>query len=901
MSVFRTQIRVKCSDVAANALLTDWAVIDLTPEFSLRLSKDVEALTDVNELLTDGILPFSVPFSTTNDLVFSRYGSPIIFNPTNDGIEARVHVDGHELPFDMIFFREKDNNRKTWEMEFRRSPNHWLELASEKKLCTIEAGSFTLNEANVIAGWAQPKFDSAGAVTSIVRWWPADYGGWVDLNEPGQFTDPPVKGVWVEDLRPFFSVPELLRLGFCEIGWTLEGLIFETPWATALWDYILKRDYYAESRGGTAILVLANNETTPLNDGVAGIGNYIVANVVDFDPGTNAEAIISTPGYYWSGFTNPLPYKARFAFCFNGSIENPSATLGADVFLSVWEADFTTSSSTFLQISDYTNIGRLNPSETKNFGACIDADLNLGQSAFLVMSGIFDTFPGEQSPALDAKKGYKITIKPNQQSLVRGDVIDLKRLIECDYFLLDRFKGFLQLINGRVETNWNTKTITVYPQRTADVFGDSTPGFIDESDVIDLTGMVVCDSAKQIPVKNELKRYTRLQFAESTDALITDLDPLEPYHSRKILNGLDLPDQIETRENPFWEPTIERQSTVLAKVFDVSSFPLPTLTVYDSPYLPAMLDNLDGNRSFNILPRILFAYGVVGQVGTSTSSGGFTGLYFEGDTETEIGYASQVRTLELSASFPPHLDGSVVFGVKPSDLYVTFYIGLSQANTRGRWVDLLVLMGMNEWNAWNFRKQFLFNYEGRPVIGAGQNIRDFAPAANLPTPLRVLVEPNTSDCCDGPCSCVYRTCNMFQDFGQFMSQQTLDGLSITSFKVNDIEQLSAPVDFGIINVVSINGKAFVTNLIDALNDIGIPYFEFSPSQLDYPEKTDWRYFKMKYPACFTFEIIISTETEVYKYTDTETLQQWFDVSWTAFGYSGNPIGTPQDCELTTEY
>ena len=314
-----------------------------------------------------------------------------------------------------------------------------------------------------------------------------------------------------------------------------------------------------------------------------------------------------------------------------------------------------------------------------------------------------------------------------------------------------------------------------------------------------------------------------------------------------------------------------------------------------------MLDNLDGNRSFNILPRILFAYGVVGQVGTSTSSGGFTGLYFEGDTKTEIGYASQVRTLELSASFPPHLDGSVVFGVKPSDLYVTFYIGLSQANTRGRWVDLLVLMGMNEWNAWNFRKQFLFNYEGRPVIGSGQNIRDFAPAANLPTPLRVLVEPNTSDCCDGPCSCVYRTCNMFQDFGQFMSQQTLDSLSITSFKVNDIEQLSAPVDFGIINVVSINGKAFVTNLIDALNDIAIPYFEFSPSQLDYPEKTDWRFFKMKYPACFTFEIIISTETEVYKYTDTETLQKWFDVSWTAFGYSGNPIGTPQDCELTTEY
>ena len=893
MSVLRTQIRVKCSDVAANALLTDWAVIDLTPEFSLRLSKDVEALTDVNELLTDGILPFSVPFSTTNDLVFSRYGSPIIFNPTNDGIEARVHVDGHELPFDMIFFREKDNNRKSWEMEFRRSPNHWLELASEKKLCTIEAGSFTLNEANVIAGWAQPKFDAAGAVTSIVRWWPADYGGWVDLKEQVQFTDPPVKGVWVEDLRPFFSVPELLRLGFCEIGWTLEGLIFETPWATALWDYILKRDYYAESRGGTAILNLRN---VTADQEFLSIIPTVKMTAVDYDPGTNALGDGS--GNYWAAIDAPLPFICNYKYCFRGFIEN---TTGADVTIDAAVIECTISGAsasnfgaTLTVPNQPQNLVIIPAGDTAFVDVCVLARMEPGQT------GLF-LFGSAATAGVFAKKGYRVTIQPDTQSLIRGDVVDLKRLIDCDYFLLDRFKGFLQLINGRVETNWNTKTITVYPQRTADVFGDSTPGFIDESDVIDLTGMVVCDSAKQIPVKNELKRYTRLQFAESTDALITDLDPLEPYHSRKILNGLDLPDQIETRENPFWEPTIERQSTVLAKVFDISDFPLPTLTVYDSPYLPAMLDNLDGNRSFNILHRILFAYGVVGQVGTSTSSGGFTGLYFEGDTETEIGYASQVRTLELSASFPPHLDGSVVFGVKPSDLYVTFYIGLSQANTRGRWVDLLVLMGMNEWNAWNFRKQFLFNYEGRPVIGSGQNIRDFAPAANLPTPLRVLVEPNTSDCCDGPCSCVYRTCNMFQDFGQFMSQQTLDSLSITSFKVNDIEQLSAPVDFGIINVVSINGKAFVTNLIDALNDIAIPYFEFSPSQLDYPEKTDWRFFKMKYPACFTFEIIISTETEVYKYTDTETLQKWFDVSWTAFGYSGNPIGTPQDCELTTEY
>lgn len=893
MTALRTQIRVKCSDVAANALGVEWATLDLSPDFSLRMSKDVEALSDVNNLLTDGILPFSVPFSTTNDLALGRFGSPIIFNPTNDGIEARVHCDGHELPFDMIFFREKNNSRKAWELEFRRSPNHWLELASEKRLCTIECGEYMLTQANVEAGWAQPKYDAAGADITLVRWWPVDYGGWVDLAEPLQFTDPPVKSVWVEDLRPLFSVPELLNRGFCEIGWTLEGLIFETPWATALWDYILKRDYYAESRGGTAILILRNSTS---DTEFAGFLPTVQPTAIDYDPGTNV--ITAAASLYWPAIEAPLPFRCRYEYCFKGYIEN---TTGADVNIvaAVVECEISglfasNFGSNLSDSGDFDVVSVVPAGQTIFVDVCIGATMNPGQTGLFV-------FGNSAAPGIYAKSGYRFTIKPATQSLIRGDVVDLKRLIDCEYTLLDRFKGFLHLINGRVKTDWNTKTITVYPQRTADVYGDSTPGFIDESEVIDLTGKVICDSVRMSPVKNGLKRYTRLQFAESTDALITDIDPIDPPHSRKILNGIDLPDQIDTRENPFWEPTIERQSDVLKQLVVGSAFPFSATVTLQLPYLPVMTDNLDGSRSLNILPRILFAYGIMGQLSTVTSSGGLTGLYFEGVAETEIGYASQARTLELNPSFPPHLDGSVVFGTLASDLYVTFYIGLSQINTRGRWVDLLVLMGMNDWQRWDFRKQFLFTYEGRPVLAVGENIRDFAPATDLPTPMRVLADPNTSECCDAPCSCRYKTCHFFQDLGQFLSQQTLDGLSITSFKVDGVEQLAAPVDFGIINVVSINGKAFVTNLIDALNDLEIPYFEFSPSQLDYPEKTDWRFFKIKWPACQTFEIIISAEGEVYKYTDTETLQQWFDVTWTAFGYVENAIGEPQNCVVSVEY
>lgn len=892
MSVLRTQIRVKCSDVAANALGVAWATLDLTPEFSLRLSKDVQALNDVNSLLTDGILPFSVPFSTSNDLVLGRFGSPIIFNPSQEGIEARVHVDGHELPFDRIFFRTKDNSRKTWEMEFRRSPNHWLELASDKQLCTTDYGTETLDAATVSAGWGQPKFDAAGAVISVARWWPADYGGWVDLAEPVQFNALPEKGLWLEDLRPMFSVPELLRLGFCDIGWTLEGLIFETPWATALWTYILKRDYYAESRGGTAIVIIRN---VTADQAFLSIIPTVYGTAIDYDPGTNA--ISNGAGGFWAAIENPLPFKVKYNYCYTGFIEN---TTGASVVIDGAVIECQISGST---ASNFGAILSGPNSQTLSVGAgdtafidiCVSATMEPGQTGLFI-------FGSAAMPGVFAKKGYRITMKPDTQSLIRGDTVDLKKLIDCNYYLLDMFKGFLHLIDGRVETDWNTKTITVYPQKTADVFGDSTPGFIDESDTIDLTGSLVCDSVRLSPVKNNLKRYTRLQFAESTDAYITDLDPLEPPHSRKILNGLDLPDQIDDRQNPFWEPTLERQSESLKYVIDVSVFPFPIeVAIYEKPFLPVMTDNSDGNRSFNILPRILFAFGLVGQESTVQTSGGFTGLYWEGVASTEIGYATQKRTLELNTAFPPHLDGNCIFGTLASDLYVMFYIGLSQINTAGQWVDLLVLMGMNEWQRWNFRQRFLFSYEGRPVIANAQNIRDFAPATNLPTPMRLLVEPNTSACCDGPCSCRYIECDYFQDLGQFLSQQTLDSLSITSFKVDGIEQLDAAVDFGIINIVSINGKAFVTNLIDRLNELEVPYFSFRPSERDYPEKTDLRFFKIKRPACQAFEIIISAEGEVYRYRDFDMASKWFDVDWDGFGYDSNEITTPLGCIETVEY
>lgn len=396
-------------------------------------------------------------------------------------------------------------------------------------------------------------------------------------------------------------------------------------------------------------------------------------------------------------------------------------------------------------------------------------------------------------------------------------------------------------------------------------------------------------------VKNDLSRYTQLSFADSTDAYIDSLDLPQPAFSRKVLNSLELQDQVQELKNPFFEPTMEGRPDTLKKRENATSGFRPMA------YLPRMWDNTNGERSFNIGPRTLMFYGDVSQLDTEKDD--FTYFYFEDSALfiSNFGYAAQLPTLPFHPTMPPTLSGSTVYGTTDSDLYVMFYLSLLQRQKRGTYLDALVMMGANDYGAWDFRTPFHFFYNGRPLKALAESIRDFAHALEVPTPVKFLIEPADTQCCDLPCSCRFKECDYYQDFGQYITQETLDDLSVTSFKVNGIERLLAPVDFDIINIVELAGKQFVTNLVDTLNDLAIDYFTFRPSTKDYPEKLDARYFKIKWPACWNFEIIISDSGgEVYRYRDFEQHQQWFDATWTGFGYDSD-ITEPADCITTIEY
>jgi hypothetical protein len=873
-----TQILVKLS-AEGSAILggIGWAALDLPPGFSVRSSKDVNALSDINNLITDGLLSFDVPMSTVNDAAFMSFSSPIITNNSKSGIEARVICEGHELPFDHVWIKGKNDVQRTWEIDVRRSPNHWLELASEKKLCTIELGNVTLDDTATDTWADQFAVDS----NDLHRWIPADYGGWVDLSEPIQFTDPPVKHIWLEDLRPFISFPNLLKLGFCEIGWTLEGQILETELSRAIFVYILSREYFTQSKGGNHKLIgqLLLDFTN-----ATGLSVPIFFTSLQYDPGGNS--VEASPGLYSAAIQNTLPFKARYKFTISGQFENVGATVQT-YEISLGETD---NVGNITGLVYATFVFKVNALETLFVTTSLEADIEPNAYAGLaIQSNLVTTI----------KTGCRIIIEPNNKSLVRGDVVALNRLINCEYYLLGAFKGYVHFINGRIETDWANRRVIVHPYRTADVYADNVPGFInDGATPIDLDAKVVCNSARLTRVKNDLTRYTQLQFADTTDAYIDSLKLDQPAYSRRVLNSIELPDKVTELKNPFFEPTLEGRPDALKRatppLINHSKDILPMV------YLPRLWDNSSGERSFNIGPRALVFFGETSQF--DEGEGRNASFYFEGTSIDFFGYASQLPTLGFATGLEPTLVASLVYGSTERDLYVTFYLALLQKLKRGAYLDLLVYMNSNDYSAWDFRTKFKLTYNGRQLLPLGESIRDFAHGADIPTPMKFLVEPSDTECCDLPCSCRFTECDYYQDFGQYMTQDTLDQLSVTSFKINEIEQLLAPADFGIINVVEVNGRQFVTNLVDTLNALAIDYFGFRASTKTYADKLDQRFFKIKRPACWSFEIIISdTEGEVYRYRDYDMAQKWFDADWEPMGYAGNPVSEPEDCITTIEY
>ena len=877
--------------------------LDLPIEFSIRLTKSVEQLSILNKISTEGALGFSVPFTPTNDRLFTEYMTPLTLGTPTLFYNVRVIVNSVALQFARLYVRGKSESSREWELELVRDPNHWVELASQVFTNDLPFGIFQMTKDNIVASWANNEYigDPTDLDTGSPVYWPlVDYGGWCDLTDPPQQApNNRVKSVAVEDFRPWLSFRYILQAGFCAFGWSIQSVLFESPAFRKIWMYSLRQDYYIASDdqlGGRVSGGIYNNQTFDtgdkmLLDEVTVLSDYSVIDNSTF------------PIKRFAGIKNFPNVSLKYRFRFNGRFFNNRPTVFT-LFFGVFE------------VVD-TGGGQLSFSGEMISTETLNVDFAPGETKDVIFDQVVTFKPGQRGaihspvlpttiPGMRILGGLKFSVTPANESYMTDDIIDVQKSVSDEVSILDWTKALVNICQGRIETDFDTRTVTIHPNKTSDFWGDTIPGFIlRENPVVDLNELIVPDSIKLKPFRNDLKRFTRFEFKDTTDAGIRALNLLDPAHSRKLLNNLDLPNQIERVQNPLIEPTIEGPADKIGSGAG-SGAPLPNL--------PRLWDNTSGNRSFTLGVRMLYAYGPVQQINPSpiTTVDTFANFFFNNPPNPAntgltnlFGYATQSPSWAMTTVIGT-LDNlvdpvDIVFGIKSRDLFTTFYLGYTQDNRSGQIADVLLRMNIAQYGSYDFRKLFRFNIRGLPIIAPMTEIRDFSSAEYLPTPTKFFIEPAALECCDLPCGCQFIQCDYYQDFGVYMRQSTIDDYRITSFVVDGIELLTAPVTFGTIKYVDIAEKPFITNLVDALNSIGAPYFSFNYSNRLHPSK-GLRFFTIKHPVCTQFEIVISEFDEpIYRYSNTEQQQKYFQPGWDDMGYAPLFLSAPDNCITTTEY
>ena len=856
------------------------ATLDVDTQ-TLRFSKDVEGLTDAGKIKTEGVLGLTLPRSKVNDAVFLPYSSPFTLDNTTEFFDVRIFVEGHHVQFNRLYVLGLEVDG--WSVELRRSPDHWVELTQQITLRDLDFGTFEVSAANLDDNWQLPEYTGNGTDPGTIspQYWPlVDYGGWVDLSEPAQDTETlqDVKSVALGDFRPLVSFPYMLRAAFIKQGWTLDGVILDSPWCRRLWVYALTQTYYdaGEFIGVIGFLSLQTSSQVLAFDGL----EYAYTPMqVDFS------------GQYLAGIRNTENVKLRYRFKARFRLRNTGGSASEQTFW-VGEADPLDPLVSTGEILSEETVIEVPAGQTKDVVLDFHVPLDPGQ-----IGAIFPaTLLGSTCTILE---GLRFEAYPDDRCFVGGQVVNVAQALTDEYNMLEWFKSFMHLIRGRIDTDFLTKTVTIHPDRRTDLFGDVIPGFVlDEDPAVDISHMLVAGSEKTTVVRPTLNRYTKIGFKESTDAYIQSLNLTEPPHGRVLNNGEDLPNETTEILNPIFEPTFEGQPTGLASG-NANREPVP--------HLPRMWDNTAGDRSFNIKPRVLYAFGLVRQKNPSPVGNADTWASFylnagpipTTDPQTQFfGYATSLRTWELNPT--PSADANVVFGTLAADLFTNFYLGYT-SERNGTRLEVLLNMRMRDYLRFNFREMLSFPFRGRTAIVTMESIKDHAPCEGTTTPVTFFIPAQYTERCDLPCGCVFSTCEYYQDFGVFLRQATLDDMAVSSFMVDGIELISTPLGFGKITFAEIDGKPFVTNLIDTLNSVGAPYFRFDMSTRTHPEKGK-RYFKIKRPKCVPFQIIITSGgSEVYKYTQAEQKQKWFSGTWSDFGYGSAFHGTPENCIETTEY
>lgn len=688
--------------------------LDLPEGFSLEQYKLREQTTTEGITSAQQSIEQSVRLTPKNRTIAGDLVNPAKVGPQYLPTACVVKENGRVLDFNEIQFLNASDAANSLSFKMRKGSTHWAEQAGATQLPELETlGNYTFTKSFV---------DSTH--TSNAAYNDGDLGVWFPLVNFGKFlrgrdlnwnqdNDPdqaPVEfsesQIVVEDYRPHFHLLSILQKGFAHLGWSYRCPILETSTGRRLGCYLLDKGLGTDED----FLNTAKYEATlPADPNPQGE----TFSVEVLDNGDNfANGQFSLPGVY------------DFTVVFRGTQTVYEEREGEDPEL-------------FLYLYKYS------PDGTVVEQLFIQQVRGRAFNDFIEIKGV-ELIQGQYVKAFIQGQGVRISIDearvyntPKKVIISRGQLVEIRDIIG-DYNFLDLIKGWGHIINARYVTDPITRTVWMYSPYDVEYYGEAVDGFLLET-IDDWTQKVMPESADFSFTGANLNRYHRFAFAESGDSAIKALELGEDveYLEKLVDLGSDYPGQVSEYRNPFFQAIVNEQMSIFFPDYISNGL------ANQRPYLPQMLDNDQGNLSYDIGPRLLYFAGLT----TQENEAGTKQSYFryEGGPRQQVPYAYMVPNEDVFvAGSRPEI--RLAYGDYTGlDFYELFYRESFLRGIVATNLGLSVKLSANDFYSENFRSLKKIFYRGQTMLAQLLELPSRSSCSKAPIQSVVSVEPFRGD------------------------------------------------------------------------------------------------------------------------------------------------------------
>lgn len=675
--------------------------LDPDDDFGIRQTRRAEELNEVQKINTSAALPIDLPYTTKNFIVLGKFINPNVHNFDFKPLRVIAYSSSNVITPSLLYVLSHDEKNRRFVCELRDDESHWLVGSKKLKLNDIQFPLFNFTKTNVEGTWPLNSYSDGD---SGLYFFLAFYGAW---KENGFAS--------LEDFRPWYSVYYLLKKGFAKIGWVFKSPLFDVhPIGKKLFAYLLEPFSLSKQQkeGAGTFSATITTEKTFNSKSV----ETVIFDFEEYDENNvynNTTGIFSETGYFDIFFYLYFKIaKANLDSFQHGILINIiKENNGVRTTLKLLVYGTFTIDPTG-HTDSYVIKGNL-PRVSLSAADKVSIELHTpGYGEILTGGGFYN-------------RNLKYSIK-------EFDLLNPSLLIANDYRLYDIILGVAHLFRIKFHTDQNRKEVTFFPNYKTKWYDTQVDGYyLDETinlkDISELNSSIVTSQAQN------LKRYIRLQFKESTDARIQGLNyPKDkPPFSKTYDLGEHFENDIDVNDNPFFEPTVND------KVFSIR----PQFVNSSNEYyidLPFLVDNDSDLPSFNIGPRILIAHGYQEYEGFDGQS--MSWQWYD-QYMTSVPYGSQIPNYRLPGGI--EIKESLVYGDHKDDLFSRFWKRWIYDNLINLKVNILAYLLPKDFHSYNFRKVYHVLSNGKSVFGRIIAINDFDGCGNTLTGIDLI--PSTGN------------------------------------------------------------------------------------------------------------------------------------------------------------